>query len=295
MSLAFHDGKFVDSKAIVISPLDYGFARGVALYDFTRVYGGVPFHMDTHLDRLIQGAEYAGIKCPYSIKEMSDAIRQIIEQNAYAESYVKLYLTAGECGGNDGYGFGGAKNFTPHFFAFEEETISVHPDAPKGFALVERGLNVKTVSFSRDVEVTKTINYFPGFRAAQAMAAADCDEIMFTHRDGYLTEVPTGNFFCVIDGVLCTPARGMLYGVTRRVLMGLALRHGLTVKERDITLDDLRGATEAFTASSSVEMMPIRRVDDVLFTDTRYAPVYAKLRKALTEYIAEYRQQYVGL
>ncbi len=290
MPLAFHDGQFVDSGSITISPLDFGFARGAALFDFARVYGGVPFRLDDHIERLLRGAEVIGLTCPYSPSEITQAARHLTAQNKFPHSGLKFYLTAGECSRMDGaFGFAGCRDFTPHFMLIEEAVDPKHPEAPKGVELNRRGLSLKTVPFAREIADAKVTNYLLGFRAARQLAGPDCDEILFTHRDGYVTESPTSNFFCVIDGVLCTPGRGMLRGVTRKVILELAERLGVPRQVRDLTKDDLRRASEAFITGSFIEMVPVHRIDDIAFTVTTDAPVYAKLRKALTEEISQSR------
>lgn len=283
MPLAFHDGEFVEKSGITVNAADYGFARGVAIFELARVYGGKPFRLDDHLDRFEQGARAYGVRIPLPRGEIKTAIKTVIVQNAYPHSVLKLYLTAGECG-KPGIAFGDSDQFTSHLMIMEDEMHPRHPEAPKGFELYRRGIGLKSVPFSRQLPLYKTTNYAPGFQAARQAAAEGWDEIIFTHADGYLTETTTSNFFAVIDGMLCTPARGMLHGVTRKVLLELAPEIGLAVTERDLALADLAHAAEAFITGSYVEMLPVKKIDHVVFPVTM-GPVFMKLRQALSAYI----------
>ena len=66
------------------------------------------------------------------------------------------------------------------------------------------------------------------------------------------------------DGdMLFTPAlsTGVLAGVTRGTILELAPDAGYRVSEGTFTVDELRGADEAFTSSAVREIMPVIAVD----------------------------------
>jgi branched-subunit amino acid aminotransferase/4-amino-4-deoxychorismate lyase len=128
----------------------------------------------------------------------------------------------------------------------------------------------------------KTTNYLTGFYAARQVAGADYDDILFTHRDGYITEATRSNFFCVIDDVLVTPQRGMLLGITRHVILELAAQLGIKTIERDLFPADLAQATEAFTTGSIAELLPARSIDDYHLATTMDGKIFAALRQAFS-------------
>lgn len=288
MPVAYLDGKFVEQDQIRISPFDYGFARGMTLFEFTRVYGSVPFHLEEHVERFIQGAKFMDIPLSFSAADLAKAARAVTAKNNFAQSGIKFYLTIGECGKSGGFGFKQCADFTPHLMMIEEEVKPQHPEAPRGLELYRRGAALKTVPFARQTPEAKTINYAPGFIAARHLNGTDYDEILFLHPDGYATETTISNFFCVIDGALHTASRNMLLGVTRGILLNLAKELGIPVIEGDIPLQKLSRATEAFITGTFLEMCPVRKIDDIDFKQTMDAPVFAKLRQAFTAHIAEH-------
>lgn len=285
MPVAYHDGQFVDPVSIKIGVGDFGFARGMTLFEMTRVYGGVPFKLDQHIARFLAGAAEMGIKVPLDAAALEAATRQVIAQNKFAHSTARYYLTFGECGQPGGYGFKNDTDFKPHLIILESEAFPKETDTPYGREKYQRGSAVKLVPFARHMPTVKSTNYVAGIVAARNLAGTDFDEILYVHPDGYVTETTISNFFCVIDGILCTPLRGMLYGVTRATLIELARGLGISVAERDIAPAELTRATEAFTSSSFIEMMPIRRIEDTPLTQTLDAPVFAALRRAYTAYL----------
>ncbi len=222
MPLAWFDGKFIDKNAITLTAGDFGFSRGLGVYELTRVYGGVPFRLDDHWERFAHGAVAFNIVLSFKYDQVKQAVQHLIRENKYPHSVVKFYVTAGECAQAGPVGLAGASGLTPHFMVIEDEVKPLHPEAPKGLELYRRGVAVKSVPFSRQMPTVKSVNYAAGYCAAQHWAKEGWDDIIYTHPDGYLTETTISNFFAVIDGVLCTPDEGMLFGVTRQVVLELA-------------------------------------------------------------------------
>ena len=280
MAFAHSDGKLVDKDTLSLHPTDFGFARGIGLYELTRVYNGRPFRLDDHIARFLAGIKSFGITGLHA-GEIAAATAQVITGNGYKQSTIRFYLTAGECQAA-GFGFGTFKDFTPHFMIIEDEVGYHHADAPRGLDAHRHGITVKTVPFSRDTPEVKSTNYALAFRALRSGPAAGMDDVLFTHADGYVTEGSVSNFFAVIDGKLVTPKRGMLYGITRKVLLELAPACGLAGIERDILPAELAQASEAFMTGSYTEMMPVRSIDNYLLPATMDGPVFARLRTALT-------------
>jgi branched-subunit amino acid aminotransferase/4-amino-4-deoxychorismate lyase len=253
----------------------------MTVFEFTRIYGGVPFHLEDHVQRFLRGAKIMGIECPTSADETIKAVHHITSKNKFGHSGMKFYLTIGESGKAAGYSFSGNDEFTPHLMILEEE---FQP------ALYQRGAGLKTVPFIRHLPEVKNINYSAGFVASRKLDKEKHEDILYLHHDGYVTETTTSNFLCVIDGNLLTPKRDMLLGVPRTILLDLAKKLNIPTAETDITLADVKRASEAFITGSFLEMMPVRLIDDIPFKTTMDGPIFSKLRKAFTNYINDYCQ-----
>lgn len=287
MSIAYYDGQYVERDTIHINPTDFGFARGITLFELARVYGGKPFYLQEHLQRLERGAKMLNIPLP-TLPELSELARQVIARNGYSHSAVKFYLTAGECDRPSGSSYNACEGFNPHLMIFEDEVTPKHPAAPYGLDLYKSGQRLKTVPYDRELPMLKTTNYLTGFYATRQVAGADYDDILFTNRDGYITEATRSNFFCVIDDVLVTPKRGMLLGITRHVLLELAAELGIKTIERDLYPADLAQATEAFTTGSIAELVPARSIDDNILATTMDGKIFTALRQAFSAKIQAY-------
>jgi branched-chain amino acid aminotransferase len=285
MVLAYNNGSFVEKNAITISLSDFGFSRGLAFFETMRVYGGAPFHMADHLERMRRGAKELGLALPLALADIEAIVHQLCARNHFPHSIVKFYFTAGESRFSP-YSFAGDHGFSPRLMIVEDEMKPDHPEAPYGLEFYKRGQRLKTVPHERVLPHVKSISYLQAYYAARE-AGQEWDDILFTHRDGYVTEATRANFFCVIDGVLSTPFENILNGVTRKVILDIAEEEGIPAAECRLTPSDLAKATEAFTSGSPIEMVPARQIDDHVLPSTMDGPVFQKLRKGFSAKIAE--------
>jgi len=88
-------------------------------------------------------------------------------------------------------------------------------------------------------------------------------EALLLDAEGHLAEGSGENLFIVRDGHLLTndERHSILLGITRKVIMRIALDLGYQVKVRALDLEDLLSADEAFFTGTAAEVTPIREVD----------------------------------
>ena len=284
MSVAYRDGRLVDRSGISFSVDDYGFSRGIAVYCLVRVYGGKPFRLKDHLESFRQGAKILGLTLPPDDKDIQADINKICEGNGFQHSTIKMYLTAGEPG-KTVQSFAADHGFNSHLVIVEDEFKPAHPQAPFGFDIYMRGKRLKTVPYERQIPEVKSTGYLVGYHAARE-AGMGWDDVLYTDRDGCITEATRSNFFCVINDKLCTAKEGIFPGVTRKVMIELAHSMGIPVEERKITSLEIENSTEAFLTGSVSEMTPVYRIDDHILPTTMQGPVFIKLRNAFSECIS---------
>jgi branched-chain amino acid aminotransferase len=101
--------------------------------------------------------------------------------------------------------------------------------------------------------------------------------------NGNVTEGPGFNVFAVVDGVLVTPADGVLQGVSRRTAIELARAAGMTVELRALPLAELRRADEIFLTSTGGGVIAIHQLDGVAVGGRaagQFGPVTERLQAA---------------
>ncbi len=106
---------------------------------------------------------------------------------------------------------------------------------------------------------------------------AGADSVLLVDAQGHVVEGPGFNVFCIRDGMLVTPAEGMLEGVSRRTVIEMARSLGLPVELRALPADELRGAQEAFISTSGGGVLPVTRVDWQTIGDGMPGPITSRL------------------
>ena len=88
-------------------------------------------------------------------------------------------------------------------------------------------------------------------------------------RDGFIQEGASSNVFAVVDGLLWTAPVGhfILAGITRDLVLELARRHGLPLREEPLPLAEFQRASEVWITSSTREIVPVAQVDGRLVGD----------------------------
>jgi branched-chain amino acid aminotransferase len=104
------------------------------------------------------------------------------------------------------------------------------------------------------------------------------ESAVLVDHDGYLSEGPGFNIFCVHDGVVTTPGGTVLEGITRRSVHELCEELGISFACKRITPDALRDADEVFISSTAGGVMPVSRVDERIFGNGRPGPLTTRIR-----------------
>ena len=105
---------------------------------------------------------------------------------------------------------------------------------------------------------------------------------------GEVTEATTANLFLVERRALVTPPRasGILPGVTRALVMALARRAGIAVREEPLSIARVRRARELFLTASTVEVLPLVRLDRRAVGDGRPGELTRRLQAAYGRSVA---------
>jgi branched-chain amino acid aminotransferase len=264
------NGELVDREAATVSVDDRGFRYGDAAFETCRVYGGTVFAWDRHLDRLEATCETLGM--PEAVPDdIESRIDETLTANDLDDAYLRVSISRGVQPGK----------LTPHEDV--DPTVVVYVKSlPRGGVEGERvwetPATVQSVTRRRPPDTVlpadaKTHNYLNGILARLELRRASRegyqpDEALMRDTDGYLAEGATSNVFFVDDGILRTPAEGsLLPGITRETVIELAEEEDFTVDSGQYTIDDLRGADEAFLTNSTWEIRPIATADGIEIGD----------------------------
>jgi branched-chain amino acid aminotransferase len=280
---AFANGVFVRDQDAVVSVHDRGFRYGDGVFDTIRVYRGRPFLIERHLARLIEGATAVGIAPLPTASALASAIRDLIDRNEIAEALVRTTVTRGVSTGWD------SRHAGDPTVVIVEQPFEGYPDQ-----LYRSGASIVILANTRLrpsalTPAAKSLSLLVHVQAKRNATAQDADEAVLCAESGTVAEGTVSNVFCVRDGRLHTPplSDGILQGITREVVLGLARRDGIETVEDRMTPDELRTADEVFLTSTGMEVLSVTRADGHSVGSGRPGQVTLALRRRYQEFVTE--------
>jgi branched-chain amino acid aminotransferase len=268
------NGTITPPEEARVSPLDRGFLFGDSVYETLRTYGGRPFRLDRHLERLRRSAEALAIPHERAPVDVGREIERTLASAANDESAVRVVLSRGP----------GPIGYDPEACGPPTVVIYVRPCPPIPDAWWREGIDVAIVRVTRNastsldpaIKCSNLLNNFLAWREARRLGAY---EPILPNLEDRLAEGASSNLFLVRGGRLLTPplSEGILGGITREAVLDLARQHGLPAAEEALGPDDLRRADEAFITSTLKGILPVRRCDGWPVHDGRPGPVTRRL------------------
>ena len=248
------DGRWVHPHEATISMNDVAVLRGYSAFESLRTYDRRPFHLEEHLNRLYRSAELIDLEIPWSREHITRLVYEIIERNTYKHAAIRLFVTGGET----------EDSILP--IGKPVLALLVTPLGERDMERFARGFKVITTTLQRVAPDAKTTNYLEAIRALKEAVRRDAVDALFVNAQGHVLEATRSNFFVFSGDTLVTPREGVLMGITRNVVLELA-RGVFPIEERPISLAELPHVDEAFITSSSKEIMPVIRIDDLIIGD----------------------------
>jgi len=270
------DGRLSGEREAVVSVFDHGFLFGEGVYEVMRTYHHRPFLFEPHMRRLRASAERIALPIATTDAEIGARIAATIEAAQLpGEAYIRLLVTRGV----------GEIGYDPSLCPAPTIVVIVKPHVELPAAVYADGVKIALVSVVRNhpssvnpiIKSNNLLNNALASQEAQRRGAAEA--LMKNHR-GEICECAMSNIFLVTKGVLRTPPvdAGILAGVTRAFVMDLAGKAGIPTREDVLREEDLASADEAFFTSTTREIVPVSRVDDVVIGGGKPGPITTQLR-----------------
>ena len=264
--VAWFNGEVVPESEVRISFRDRGWLYGDTAFDVARTFGGKPFMLREHVERLYRSLAYMQIDPGYGIDEMVEVSERVIDANRPLLGPNGDYWV----GQRISRGIGAPEGESPEY---PGPTIVVDctplPFYSRG-AGYRKGIEVVIPSVRRTPPEAlspraKLCNYANMILGDLEAKARNRDAwAVLLDRHGNLAEGLGCNVFLVDDGALRTPREDfVLPGVSRRVVMDLAGRLGIECREDDLSLYDAYNADEVFLTSTSLCLCPVRSINAV--------------------------------
>ena len=243
----YFENEFHPLDTPLLKTNDLGLIRGFGLFDYLRTYNGIPFRFSEYWSRFTGSAVSLGLEVPFDRETAGELLRELYSLSGEAEVAFRLLLTGG-------YADDGLTVTKPNFLVRSEPLPRDNPAGRR------KGIKVIPYEYVRDLPYVKTTGYVHMMKMSAELRNRMASDLLF-HQNGLVSELTRSNIFIVKGDMLITPAKDVLMGITRKLVMEKAAGR-LDVEERDVSLDELLSADEVFTTSSTKAVMPVVQVGE---------------------------------
>lgn len=250
MATLYLNGEIVDEATASVSIHDRGFVFADGIYEVIRVFGGRPFEMKRHMDRLERSAAQMRITLDPSAEEIDRLSLELLEKDGTREAIVYVQVTRGAGPRHHGIPTEPMKPTT---------LIAIRDVQPPAASILRDGGGAITVPDDRWAHCdVKVIGLTANILARTKAEDVGCFEAIYV-RDGSVTDAASCNVFAVIDGVLCTAPKTnyILWGITREVVLEIARENGVPTLEATFSAQALASADEVFVTGTTSGIVPI--------------------------------------
>ena len=257
------DGRLVPWRDVKVHVLTHALHYASSVFEGERAYGGEIFKSTEHSERLKESGRILDFEIPYAAAEIDAAKSLVLSKNGLADAYIRPVAWRG----SEMMGVS-AQNNTIHL------AIAVW-DWPSYFDPAQRmkGIRLDVAEYRRpDPKTAPSRAKAAGLymictiskHRAERRGYADA---LMLDWEGRVAECTGANIFFVNDGIIHTPtADCFLDGITRKTVIALARKRGLSVVERRIMPEELSGFSECFITGTAAEVTPVGEIGEHKFT-----------------------------
>ncbi|AVL77962.1 MULTISPECIES: D-amino-acid transaminase [Staphylococcus] len=267
----------VDEQDASVPYNDRGYVFGDGIYEYIRTYNNNIFTAKPHFERLLRSAKEIGLELKYNVEELTELIQELLAANGVVNGGVYIQVTRGAA---------------PRDHAFPTPSVEANVMAftktyDRPYKLLEEGINAITTEDIRWLRCDiKSLNLLGNVLAKERAVKYNAQEAI-QHRGDIVTEGSSSNVYAIKAGEIYThPVNNyILNGITRMVIKDIAQEKGIPFNEGTFTVDFLRNADEIIVSSTSIEVMPVVKLDGEQVGDGEVGPITKSLQEGFNRYI----------
>ncbi|CAI6013917.1 unnamed protein product [Clonostachys chloroleuca] len=269
--IAWVEGELVPLHQARIPLLDQGFMHSDLTYDVPSVWDGRFFRLDEHLDRLDASCKKMRLRLPLDRETVKKTLCDMVAKSGIRDAFVELIVTRGLTGvrgarpedllNNNLYMF-----VQPYVWVMEPE------DQYKG----GRAIVARTVRRVPPGSIDPTIKNLQWGDLVRGLFEANDRGATYpflTDGDANLTEGSGFNIVLIKNGILYTPDRGVLQGITRKSVIDAAHSLGYEIRVEHVPVEAVYQADEILMCTTAGGIMPITTLDDQKVQDGKVGPI----------------------
>jgi len=261
-----------------VSVEDRGFQFGDGVYELIRTYNGTAFHLQEHIRRLYKSLKQIQIPLTTTPDQLERIVQSGIKRSQYAETKIYIQVTRGAAPRLHSF----PKWVFPTLVMTFRELDKISPKT------VQKGVAIISVDDIRWGWCNvKSLNLLPNLLAREQAIRSNAFEAIFV-RDRFAWEGAGSNLFAVFGKKVVTPPVGhyLLSGITREVVIKIGKQIGLKMSEAKISLDALYQADEIFLTGTTVEVIPVIRLNQKTIGAGKPGAITSLLYKSLQNEIS---------
>lgn len=243
------NGKIIDENEAKISIADKGYFFDFAVYSSIKVIQGKIFFPEYHIVRLFESAKLIDLEHELKKNDVVSWLHKLVETDKIKDALLRIILIG------DPDDRCGAK-----LFIFSVGGLTFYPDK-----LYKQGAKVVTYKGERLIPKSKTKDLLMGFIAYREAKKQDALEALLIDNEGNIREGTRSNFFAIKNQTIITPPSDkVLEGIAKKIVLQV-VKNDFEIRQEDIPLVSIKNYDEFFISSTSMNIMPIRQIDDIIF------------------------------
>ena len=277
MSFCYINGFYKNNIDARISVEDRGFNFSDGIYEVMGFRKGKLLNFDKHLNRLTKSLIDLQISEPFSNPySLKIIIYHLLKLNNVNDGFLYLQITRGTAKRNHLF----PSNIKPNvvIFTFSKRDLdTIKKGVNVGLTKDKRWMrcDIKSTSLLANV-LDKQKGFENGFFEVWQL------------RKNLITEGTTSNAFIVNKKsyIYTHPKNNfILGGVTRDCVIDIAQRNNLKVIEKAFNIDDIKNCNEAFLTSTTLGIVPVTKIDNIIINEKAIGLITKTLMKKLEVFL----------
>lgn len=259
--IGFNNGKFQEIESINIPITSMSINRGYGAFEFFEVINNTPFYGDLHIARFLQTLKLLKLSIDFEA-HLFDIIMQLIEYNDLDDFYFKLFAL-------------------PHFVTKDEKVpcaLYIIPTEMPQFSseVYLNGGSLLLKEYRRFLPMAKSTSYLAGQFWQHEMDKENAIDVLY-YNGKTVQETSRGNIFVVKSGVVTTPYKNVLKGITRGIILDILQECTHPFNEQEVTIEEVLAADEIFITSTTKQIIPIVVIDGLKVGSDMPGPITQEL------------------
>ena len=270
LPICYLNGEYQPLEQARVSPLDRAFLFGDAVYEVVPVYGGRPFRLRQHLDRLNRSLKQIRMTAPMTHEQWHALCLELVGRNGGGDQYLYVQVSRGAPADRN---HAWPEGLAPTLFAY---TSALEPIER---SLLEQGVAAITAEDTRWARCDiKSPALLANVLLKKLAVDAGAYETILLQK-GFLTEGSSTTVHVVIGASIHTPpnSHAILPGTTRDVVMEIAADLRIPCVAEPVSEAGLRGADEIWLAFSTRGILPVTRLDGAPVAGGRPGTLFARV------------------